>query len=401
MIRFSKSATICLVLQTFFIGSRTFDWDPESKTFNQINDKNLTSIPTNIPTDAIVVNLRNNAIQDFTSFPRLDLVTDLTLTYNALTAFPDLTNASASLKYLFLGNNNITQISADLLSSLDQLELLQLSNNRLRNLPDVYIPNLRFLHINGNIMSDIPLLPLLGADVRRLDAGQQAISYVGLESLKAMPHLEFLNMDQAGLMEVPPVMEANPMINYLSLMTNNITAIPDDFFLHNQQLAVLSLEFNRIRSIPDVCLSPISTLMLSGNPITCDEKLLSIKVATEMGKLYVDGVTCSHPTSLQGKPIANVTLQEFRGRSQDYQGSHDVLYKLRGPLYFCDKPNIAEVVPNVNKMMCALLCTRSIHCDGWSYEPDTSRPGYGKCGLVMWGSPSAVDTSTFDVFYGK
>ncbi|XP_066907060.1 leucine-rich repeat-containing protein 4C [Halyomorpha halys] len=111
----------------------------------------------------------------------------------------------SSLKFLYLNDNSITIIEAGAFIPLEELEVLDLSLNAIRDLPAMMPSTLRRIYISENPLESIPL----GAAV--------ALTYVNLSScrLTELPHIGELPM----LVELN--ISSNPLIN---LTVNNLAS---------------------------------------------------------------------------------------------------------------------------------------------------------------------------------
>ena len=144
-----------------------------------------------------------SAITIVCCFPQLLQVNNINLRDNLLTEFTDLKSASALVKTLFLKNNLITQIAEVRLSALGAFGRLSTPNKKLTSLPDINMPNLENLLIDGNeMMENLWVLPLLGRKIRYTKLAYPTMKPVSAESLKSLPQLRALFMDRCGLKEM-------------------------------------------------------------------------------------------------------------------------------------------------------------------------------------------------------
>ncbi|XP_051890009.1 leucine-rich repeat-containing protein 17 [Pristis pectinata] len=104
----------------------------ENEKLLTCQDKQLITVPRNLPEDVIHLQLAGNKIESLKNF-----------------TFSTLKN----LKSLDLQRNAITNIEADAFEGLDELETLLLQHNELRFIPEdifIPIPKLEYLRIYGN-----------------------------------------------------------------------------------------------------------------------------------------------------------------------------------------------------------------------------------------------------------
>jgi len=101
------------------------------------NDKGLTAIPTNMPTNAKEVWLQNNKIShiDASSLANMSNVVNLHLHGNNLTRLPDyLFTSLTKLHTLTLQDNRISAVSSTAFGSPSNLVYLNLGHNQMREL---------------------------------------------------------------------------------------------------------------------------------------------------------------------------------------------------------------------------------------------------------------------------
>lgn len=94
-------------------------------------------------------------------FPTLKELRALFLNMNNMTSFPEEVCRLSDLAILDVSNNRIRELP-DLLrcsvADLENLEELDLSNNKLRHLPESIgkLARLQVLHVEGNFISELP-----------------------------------------------------------------------------------------------------------------------------------------------------------------------------------------------------------------------------------------------------
>ncbi|KAK2140330.1 hypothetical protein LSH36_1388g00009 [Paralvinella palmiformis] len=113
-----KLVIIILLLETFLAKPIAGDYNEVTGEYSHKGDNQLSTMPTDIPSAALALDLSSNVITNVDSLPELLHVKSINLRKNLLTEFPDLKNASSSLKRLFLDKNLITRITEDRLSAL-------------------------------------------------------------------------------------------------------------------------------------------------------------------------------------------------------------------------------------------------------------------------------------------
>lgn len=81
---------------------------------------------------------------------------DLTISQNALSALPESLGRLVGLRQLYADGNQLTRVPS--LAALHALEVLELGNNQLTEVPDSVraLPRLERLHLSGNRINELP-----------------------------------------------------------------------------------------------------------------------------------------------------------------------------------------------------------------------------------------------------
>ncbi|XP_051778568.1 podocan [Erpetoichthys calabaricus] len=251
----------------------------------QCSDKGIHKIPYGIPYNARYVLLMNNKID----FIQLDLLNEylslefLVLSNNRLTdeAIEGAFEGIEKLTRLFLDDNFLTSIPADLPPSLEELRLnhnnisimsekawsrcqnlkiISLNNNSLTNdsvLAGVFgsLSRLRTLSINYNHLAKVP--EKLPTNLKELYAEGNQISVISDQIFPNISDLLFLDLSSNKL--------KNKGINKHS-------------FRHMINLENLNLEKNLLHSVPKHLPKSLKTLILKGNKIVSVSKDAFLKM---------------------------------------------------------------------------------------------------------------------------
>ncbi|XP_075981606.1 uncharacterized protein LOC142980161 [Anticarsia gemmatalis] len=233
------------------------------------NIENVTGIGTDLLPDLTVLHLDNNKIKHF-NYPKTNSLTtliDLRLSSNGisevnLSYFKDLLSVD-------LSDNNLTYINRTFLQNNDYLQALDVSRNKITDLPPgtfQFMKNLKLLNLSSNYLT-------------RLRYG----------SLRGLHKTEILDLSK-----------------------NKISQLDVDIFHECDELKTLIIDYNNIKTFSVerliLALKKIRTLSLGGNPILCREIVHNIKSAnvtfyairqvevTSIDKIYhednVHGIKC-------------------------------------------------------------------------------------------------------------
>lgn len=145
--------------------------------------KKLKELPRSIFDNSEIItkiDLQRNRLKDIRGISRLVNLTELNLSRNELSSFPEEIAKLYHLKKLYINQNIIKSIPDQVFSHLQHLEFLKLSTNRLSELPSdinqcvsltyvnvsnnylkdlqalVGLPKLQELHVENNRLTDLP-----------------------------------------------------------------------------------------------------------------------------------------------------------------------------------------------------------------------------------------------------
>ncbi len=231
------------------------------------------------------------------------------------------------LKHLILRGNNI-KLQNGCFNSSFALEILDLRSNKitrdlktklfgLRNLRFLYlgdndIPNISFLAFSRNL--HLNYLELAGN--RLLGKNMTSLS----ESWSHLVNLEYLDLSRDHISHLPNhIFFCLTKLQYLLLSNNDLTNWNPIVFKKQQKLQVLALNHNKLTSVRRKhfqYLASLRRISLSGNPFTCTCILLSLMQWIEHPRgVYFSNVekyTCETP-----KKWAQKSLLEFKITQDD------------------------------------------------------------------------------------
>ena len=211
-------------------------------------------------------------------FSGLGNLGQLWLHENALTTLPaDVFSDLGSLEVLWLYSNALTILPADAFSGLGNLGQLWLSlNEQLTTLPATVfsgLDNLEELSLWNNQMTTLPATVFSGLrSLETLWLNENALTTLPADVFSGLENLSTLALSSNALPTLPTgVFSDLESLETLWLSTNALTTLPTDVFSGLDELEFLSLWNNRLTALPvDVFsdLNNLSTLVLSVNALT-------------------------------------------------------------------------------------------------------------------------------------
>ena len=192
---------------------------------------------------------------DANVFQDLRYVNRIILNQNLLTRIPPRTFSWNELLILELADNKLTELKADVFSSLIYLFILDLHGNYLTNLhPDLFKSQwlLRFMDLSKNNLTK--LLPETFSSLQQMNTvilDQNKIASLQKDTFKEMKTLQWLFLNDNELTSIEP--GTFNRLHRLQLGGNQLTMIESDMFKGTETLKELVLSRNNITYLlPDV-----------------------------------------------------------------------------------------------------------------------------------------------------
>jgi hypothetical protein len=166
-------------------------------------------------------------------------------------------------------SDGLTELPPEILTLADSLEILNLSNNRLTDLPD-WLPELKKLRIlfcSNNPFRHVP--EILGRCPALDMVGFKSCQVITLSPVALPPQLRWLILTDNRLTTLPPELGRCSQLQKLMLSGNELTALPPELAACGN-LELLRLAANQFEAFPDWLwnLPSLAWLALSGNPCT-------------------------------------------------------------------------------------------------------------------------------------
>ncbi|XP_026085867.1 podocan-like protein 1 [Carassius auratus] len=203
----------------------------------------------------LILSLSNNSLGNKSStippgvlLPLAKLRT-LTLSYNQLASVP--LQLPLSLRELYLRGNRIQRLQGDMFWGEAELQVLDLSANRLtdKGLGKAALLNvsrLESLNLEGNLLKQVPLH--LPGSIKTLNLEGNFISSIGKDAFISMPQLEHLGLARNKITKVAlGAFRVLPLLHQLDMSHNALQQVPRQLplWLHSA-----TFSHNKIRVIP-------------------------------------------------------------------------------------------------------------------------------------------------------
>uniref|UniRef100_A0A4W4FVT7 Wu:fc23c09 n=1 Tax=Electrophorus electricus TaxID=8005 RepID=A0A4W4FVT7_ELEEL len=203
----------------------------------------------------LILSLSNNSLGSGSSplpagvLSPLGSLRTLSLSHNRLTSVP--LHLPLSLQELYLRGNLIQRFQGGVFQGKAELQVLDLSANRLTNkgLDKTALINathLESLNLEGNFFRQIP--QHLPRSLKTLNLEGNSISTVSKAALLSLPHLEHLGLAHNKIARVSPgSFRMLPLLHQLDLSHNALRQVPRQL---PPWLVSITLTHNKIRTVP-------------------------------------------------------------------------------------------------------------------------------------------------------
>lgn len=181
-------------------------------------------------------------------------ITHLILKDNTYLNIEDFTFRSAKrLKYLHFRNNFIEEISQHAFGGLEDLQDIDLSENKISKLkPNVFnCSRLEALTLGNNHLQIIEDFTFRGAiKLKYLDLNHNEIFSISTNSFGGLLNLRFLILNDNKITQISPgCFQGTPKLTNLVLLRNSIKVVHDYTFLGSSDLEDISFDENQIVAI--------------------------------------------------------------------------------------------------------------------------------------------------------
>ena len=161
---------------------------------------------------------------------------------------------------------DLTEFPPDILELAPTLEVLDLSNNRLRSLPDDFdrLQNLKILFLSENEFDHLP--KVLGRCSQLSMVGFKANRIRVVSGASLPPLLRWLILTDNAIEELPPEIGQLKSLQKLMLAGNQLKTLPDEM-INCTNLELIRLAANQLDELPEwlLTLPKLSWLAFGGN----------------------------------------------------------------------------------------------------------------------------------------
>lgn len=225
------------------------------------------------------------------------------------------------MRELRLNGQGLTAVPRAVFEHADTLELLDLSDNDLNELPDelTRLKRLRILFASNNRFTELPAV--LGACAQLEMVGFKSNAIAQLPAASLPQRLRWLILTDNALTALPPQLGERPRLQKLMLAGNRLDALPDSL-RHAHALELLRIAANRFSALPDwlPSLPRLAWLAWGGNPMTAAAEQAALRAAASRAM----GADALHIGDRLGEGASGVI---HRARWQTPNGAQEVAIK--------------------------------------------------------------------------
>lgn len=251
----------------------------------------ITKVPSKILklTNLEQLNFFDNKIEKIRKLIALTKLQELNISSNPLSAFPDVTNLK-SLRRVAAFMCEIKERPD--FSTLDSLESLNLSNNRMLEVP-LFNPAtqgnvIQGLNFGGNAISEIPLYIFQLQRLEQLDLTRNKLTVIPPE-IAELKYLTALRLSVNSIKAIPPELYQLKSLKELDLADNQISCVDSDI-QNLKKLQNVMLQRNKLTKLPKefLKLKHLVRVKLIRNPLVTDDAETNDVIAFMMAKLKSD-----------------------------------------------------------------------------------------------------------------
>jgi len=261
----------------------------------------------------------------------------------------------SACKHLTLGEN-LSSLPIELLSLADSLEILDISNNRLTELPDwlAELPKLKIIFASNNPFEILP--EVLGQCPQLEMIGFKANKIQRIPENSLPKNLRWLTLTDNQITELPVRLGECQRLEKLLLAGNNLSALPANIG-QLQELRLLRISANRFEIFPEQILSlpKLAWFAFAGNPFSQAELIEvaipqvashAVQLSQQLGQGASGVISKASWLNPQQQFPNNIAVKKFKGgvTSDGYPADELNAYLKTG-----QHPNIVESIAHINE----------------------------------------------------
>uniref|UniRef100_A0A0N5AWE6 LRRCT domain-containing protein n=1 Tax=Syphacia muris TaxID=451379 RepID=A0A0N5AWE6_9BILA len=197
-------------------------------------------------------------VTDQAFLPIADSLIDLVLANNSIKHFP-IFGPLYRLQSLNLNNNELTTIGDDVLKGISHLRQLRLEGNAIKDISKTAFvsgkQNIELLDLSGNRLTAVPSQLISNSkNLKYLDLSENYFFTIASLDLRNLPELIELRLNKNMLTKVEPMgLKSIPKLKQLYLRSNLLTDIDDiDLVSQFEKLETLDLSNNAFKEVPNI-----------------------------------------------------------------------------------------------------------------------------------------------------
>lgn len=267
-----------------------------NKRILHLNNGRLNKLPSEVLEfeKLITLDLFGNNLDELPDdFYKLSKLENLNLNGNKFKKVPSIIFILSSIKNISLKDNKIKNFSKAEFSNLLKIEKIDISFNKLGNLPTLDIVDAKSTEINlsGNLFTSFPKQLKVSSKIKRLNLSNNNIAKFGEDDFEEFISLEHLDLSNNQISYLPSSIGNLKKLKSLVLSGNEISYLPKEFE-NLVKLEVLELSGNPIEKTPVEILAQgpqgiINYYLSLGENVKLFEAKLLLVGQGSVGKTYL------------------------------------------------------------------------------------------------------------------
>ena len=209
-------------------------------------------------------------------------------------------------------SENLTVFPIEILSLADSLEILDLSNNQLKVLPEEIkqLHRLKIIFASNNLFEALPECLGQCENLEMIGFKANKIKQVPAQSLPAK--LRWLILTDNQITHLPDSLGERPRMQKLALAGNQLTELPANLAQLNN-LELIRISANHLTQFPDqlLCLPKLAWLAFGGNPFSRIKSEVQSIPRVVYSSLTLHNVLGQGASGVISKAVWNIATDDF------------------------------------------------------------------------------------------